>query len=99
MTPDGIYTNLHSFGGSASDGHQPYAALVQGIDGNFYGTTTVGGTNNVGAVFRLTVPLNPPANQISGIQLAGTNVVLSIPSVATEIYQLQFTTAMTPTNW
>ena len=99
ISPAGNYTNLYSFSASASDGHQPYAALVQGIDGNFYGTTTIGGTNNVGTVFRLTVPLSPPANQISGVQLAGTNVVLSIPSVASEIYQLQFTSAMAPTNW
>ena len=99
ISPGGNYTNLYAFGSTPNDGFQPYAALVQGIDGSFYGTTTAGGTNNFGTVFRLTVPLNPPANQISGAMLAGTNVVLSIPSVATEIYQLQFTSAMTPTNW
>ena len=99
ISPGGSYTNLYSFSASAVDGHQPNAALVQGIDGSFYGTAPAGGTNNVGTVFRLTVPLSPPANQISAVELAGTNVVLSIPSVATEIYQLQFTSAMTPTNW
>jgi len=99
ISPGGNYTNLYSFGASPSDGHQPHAALVQGIDGNFYGTTTVAGTNNVGTAFKLTVPLSPTANQISAVQLAGTNVVLSIPSVATEIYQLQFSGTMTPTNW
>ncbi|HXI83279.1 MAG TPA: choice-of-anchor tandem repeat GloVer-containing protein [Verrucomicrobiae bacterium] len=99
ISPGGNYTNLYSFSNSASDGHQPHAALIQGIDGKFYGTTTTGGSNSVGIVFRLTVPLNPPANQISAVQLAGTNAVLSIPSVATEIYQLQFSSAMAPTNW
>jgi uncharacterized repeat protein (TIGR03803 family) len=99
ISPGGNYTNLYSFGNSPNDGHMPYAGLVQGSDGNFYGTTTAGGTKSEGAVVKLTVALSPPPNQISEIQLAGTNVVLSIPSVATEIYQLQFSSAMTPTNW
>ncbi len=99
ISPGGVYTNLYSLGNSPADGHQPQNGLVQGSDGSFYGTGMIGGTNNVGTVFKLTVPLNPPANQVSAIQVAGTNVVLSVPSVASEIYQLQFTSAMTPTNW
>ena len=39
MTPDGILTTLYSFAGG-SDGNGPYGALVQGADGNFYGTAT-----------------------------------------------------------
>src|SRR5450432_4225901 len=46
-------TNLHSFGSSPSDGQNPYAELVPGSDGNFYGTATTGGTNDNGAVFRI----------------------------------------------
>ena len=46
-------TTLYSFAGS--DGAQPYAGLVQGSDGNFYGTTAGGGAYNVGTVFRLGV--------------------------------------------
>ncbi len=99
ISPSGNYTNLYSFGNTAGDGFQPYAGLIQGIDGSFYGTTTAGAANGVGTIFRLTVPLNPPANQVSAVGVAGTNVVLSVPSVATEIYQLQFTSALTPTNW
>ena len=48
-----------------------------------------------GSVFRFSVPLNPPANQISQIQLSGTNLVVSIPSVAAETYQLQFSASVT----
>lgn len=45
-------TPLHSFNGS--DGMNPYrVALVQGIDGNFYGTTETGGTDNYGVVFKM----------------------------------------------
>lgn len=39
MTPDGTVTTLVSFGGSTSGG-APYAGLVQGDDGNFYGATS-----------------------------------------------------------
>src|SRR5271167_1437611 len=45
-------TNLYSFGQSPDGGH-PYAGLVQGSDGNFYGTTFYGGMNSVGTVFRI----------------------------------------------
>jgi uncharacterized repeat protein (TIGR03803 family) len=38
VAPDGTFTNLYSFTGG-SDGAFPYSALVQGSDGNFYGTT------------------------------------------------------------
>src|SRR5438094_3420921 len=43
---------LYSFNGS--DGAYPYAGLVQGSDGNFYGTTGGGGTNGAGTVFKIT---------------------------------------------
>src|SRR5664279_3943802 len=46
-----MFSNLWSFSGS--DGGAPYARLVQGSDGNFYGTTYGGGANNTGTVFRI----------------------------------------------
>jgi len=46
-------TILHSFG-AFTNGSNPQAALVQGRDGNFYGTTYNGGTNGGnGTVFRI----------------------------------------------
>jgi len=99
ISTNAFYTRLYSFVGSPNDGANPQAGLVQGSDGNFYGTTEKGGTNNDGTVFRFFVPLNPPANQISRIGLVGTNVVLAIPSVAGETYQLQFTTNLTSGIW
>jgi len=103
ISPSGNFTNLYSFGSSPTDGQNPYAGLVQGSDGNFYGTTEAGGTNGNGTVFKLTVSLSPPANQISEIQfcniLDSTIVALPIPSVAGETYQLQFSDSMVPTNW
>jgi uncharacterized repeat protein (TIGR03803 family) len=44
---------LYSFAGG-SDGAHPYAGLIQGGDGNFYGTTYQGGTSGDGAVFKVT---------------------------------------------
>ncbi len=52
ITPAGALTTLYSFG--LADGHSPQGALVQGADGNFYGTTNTGGPDNAGTVFRIT---------------------------------------------
>jgi len=98
ISPSGSFSNLYSFTGG-SDGKTPLAGLVQGSDGNFYGTTEFGGTNGHGNVFKLIVPLNPPANQISAIKVAGTNVLVTIPSVTAEIYQLQYRTSLTAGAW
>jgi hypothetical protein len=95
---------------SPTDGLDPKAGLVQGSDDNFYGTTEIGGTSTncgigvgCGTVFKLTVRLSPPANQISEIQffniLDSTIVAIPIPSVAGETYQLQYSDSMIPTNW
>src|ERR1700733_1976452 len=58
ITPGGTLTTLHSFNGT--DGALPEAGLVQGSDGNFYGTTS-GNPNysftcsgNCGTVFKMT---------------------------------------------
>ena len=48
----GGFTVLYSF--NNTDGNQPTGGLVQGSDGNFYGTTTIGGGNSSGTVFKMT---------------------------------------------
>jgi uncharacterized repeat protein (TIGR03803 family) len=45
-------TVLHDFKGT--DGTTPYGGLILDTNGNLYGTTTTGGSNNVGTVFTLT---------------------------------------------
>ena len=43
----------YTFSGG-SDGRYPDSGLTAGGDGNFYGTTTYGGTNDLGTVFKIT---------------------------------------------
>jgi len=52
MTAAGTVTILHSFAGGTTDGEAPLASLVQGGDGDSYGTTSIGGTSANGVVFR-----------------------------------------------
>src|ERR1019366_4664637 len=56
LTLSGNRTVLHSFclQTSCTDGPEPAAALVRGSDGNFYGTTSAGGANYAGVIFKVT---------------------------------------------
>jgi uncharacterized repeat protein (TIGR03803 family) len=61
LTPGGVLTTLYSFcaQSNCADGAFPGyggagAGLVLGSDGNFYGTTSVGGANNLGTIFEIT---------------------------------------------
>lgn len=73
ITLDGTLTTLATFGGSVS-GQGPSAALVQGTDGNFYGTTARGGNDtcflragyqvSCGTVFKMT-----PAGTVTTLAL------------------------------
>jgi hypothetical protein len=91
ISPSGIYLYHYTFdllGGSREA--NPQAALVQGNDGNFYGTTSQGGTSTncfegCGAVFKLTILISSPPLcpiiysqwsliQFSSAELANLNV-------------------------
>jgi uncharacterized repeat protein (TIGR03803 family) len=56
ISQSGTLTTLYSFCSQAdcADGETPYDGLVQGTDGNFYGTTSQGAVNNGGTVFKVT---------------------------------------------
>jgi uncharacterized repeat protein (TIGR03803 family) len=56
ISPSGSYTNLYSFGSYPGDGQIPQGGLVQGSDGNFYGTTVYAGTST-----------NCPGSEFEGI--------------------------------
>jgi uncharacterized protein (TIGR03437 family) len=55
LTPGGTLTSLYNFCSVSycADGQVPITGLVQGTDGNFYGTAYAGGANSVGTVFKL----------------------------------------------
>ncbi|MGM9489978.1 choice-of-anchor tandem repeat GloVer-containing protein [Ideonella sp. YS5] len=61
MSADGTYTVLHAFDDTPGGGRHPNTRLVEGPDGNFYGTTAGGGTHHGhGTFFRIT-----PAGQLT----------------------------------
>jgi uncharacterized repeat protein (TIGR03803 family) len=55
LSPAGQATALYAFC-NCGDGSNPYSDLLLASDGNFYGTTYIGGSNNEGTVFELTGP-------------------------------------------
>jgi uncharacterized repeat protein (TIGR03803 family) len=56
VTPQGSFSLLYSFcsKSNCTDGREPVGGLVQGINGEFYGTTNLGGAHNNGTVFEIT---------------------------------------------
>jgi uncharacterized repeat protein (TIGR03803 family) len=56
FTPGGTLTILYNFcsQSTCSDGGRPQGGLVQGANGNLYGTTTIGGAHEAGTVFEIT---------------------------------------------
>jgi len=60
ITPQGVLTTLHNFTGTGAEGYGPGGTLIQGADGDFYGTTGLGGSSKTcgyygcGTVFKVT---------------------------------------------
>lgn len=53
ISATGVEKVLHRFAGVPNDGAYPEAGLIRDHAGNFYGTTTIGGTANLGTVFKI----------------------------------------------
>ena len=94
ITPSGQLTTLAWFDGF--NGANPDAALVQGSDRDFYGTTSSGGAGGAGVIYRLSVPL-PLAFQ--KIVQTGSSINLTWSAAAGQIYQLQYKTDLSSTDW
>jgi uncharacterized repeat protein (TIGR03803 family) len=76
VTPAGALTTLYAFP-QPGDGDKPMAGLVQGQDGSFYGTTSVGGQNGFGTIFKLAIPGVPPPLQPKLLNIATRLKVLT----------------------
>jgi uncharacterized repeat protein (TIGR03803 family) len=95
MTPGGTITSLFSFDPVAG-GDLPVAGLIQGADGQLYGTTQSGGAKAVGTVYSLNVPMAPVFRSVT---LSGGTMHLTWSAVAGRAYQLQWISDLTQTNW
>jgi uncharacterized repeat protein (TIGR03803 family) len=90
ITPQGTLTTLHTFCSSSgcSDGEAPIAGLIEGSDGNYYGTTTEGGVVNQssvpygnGTLFRVN-----PSGALTSYQLCSQSNCTSGYSPASALY-------------
>jgi uncharacterized repeat protein (TIGR03803 family) len=84
ITPSGTLTTLYAFGSVSGDGVNPQAPVVQGSDGNFYGTAVAGGAKSDGTVFRISMSPALPAP----VQLSLTSSTIALGSSATIDWQV-----------
>jgi uncharacterized repeat protein (TIGR03803 family) len=75
---------LHNFG-APGDGENPTGALVVDSSGNLYGTTSVGGTVQVGTVFQLNPNAPAPSVALSASSIVFGNQLLNTSSAAQSI--------------
>jgi uncharacterized repeat protein (TIGR03803 family) len=93
ISTNGAFSSLYSFSGG-KDGAEPRAGLVQGSDRSFYGTTALGGLDNAGTVFRVTVlPEIQPGSFTNG----AFNLTWNAEAGAT--YQAQFNGDLDSHTW
>jgi len=106
--PTGGVIYLHNFDAFAGDGAFPTGQLVEGYDGNYYGTTFMGGSNQIGVVYKLAYPPstnNPNNPNITETGSSGTganttnNVVVSFAAIAGETYHLQYANSLPAPAW
>jgi|SRR5580704_4977384 uncharacterized repeat protein (TIGR03803 family) len=80
LTPTGTLTTLYSFCSQpgCADGSTSYGGIIQGTDGDFYGTTSVGGVNpsSYGTVFSLSVGLRPFVETLPSSGKVGAKVTI-----------------------
>ena len=95
ITTGGAYSLLYSFTGGA-DGSQPFSGLIVGSDGNLYGTTEKGGTNNDGVIFKLPTSGGTPTTlytfsaESNTVNTEGYNPNGNLIQVGSNFYGLAF---------
>ncbi len=88
VTSNGAFVNLASFTGT--NGEASKGSLVLGPDGNFYGTTSYGGANGIGEIYRLNLPPEITSQPASQSVAAGGPVTLSVTLFGTAPYSFQW---------
>ena len=93
ISPNGALTSLYSFTGG-NDGANPQAGLLQGSDGNFYGTTFHGGAGGAGTVFRLAI-----VPEFQAVTLTNRTLSLTWSTEAGGRYQVRSNSDVSSSNW
>ena len=93
ISTNGALTTLYSFTGG-NDGAEPFAGLVQGSDGSFYGTTEYSDQRGAGTVFRLTI-----VPEFQAVTLTNNTLNLTWSTETGARYQLQYTSDLSSSNW
>jgi uncharacterized repeat protein (TIGR03803 family) len=91
-----VLTSLYSFSGG-NNGANPEAALIQGSDGNFYGTTVNGGQGGEGTVFRV-IPMRL-APVFQAVTLTNSTLSLTWSAEAGGMYQVQYNSDLSSSLW
>ena len=103
-------TILHNF--DLTDGDLPTGGLLQATSGAFYGTSSIGGANSEGTLFRLTGQLGPfitfvlPVSKVGktaeilGQSLTGTTAVTfnGVPATSFSVVSDTYLTAVVPSG-
>ena len=96
ITPQGTFTTLRVFNGT--EGYSAFGGMIQGSDGAFYGTTTLGGTGSSGTIFRLVVP-GADAPLIQSASVSNGMISLCWTALLNRSYQLQYKTDSAQPSW
>lgn len=92
----GTLTVLHHFLG-VLDGSHPSAGLVQGADGEFYGTTFSGGPHDEGTIFKTALHAPPPTPLLPLVLVAATTPEIAAGSGGKGVFTLTLSEAQ-PTD-
>jgi uncharacterized repeat protein (TIGR03803 family) len=95
MTPSGSFTTLFEF--DTTDDAEPWS-IIQGSDGNFYGTAVDGDGFGNGAIFKLSISI-PVQPSFTAITQSNGLISLKWTSVSGQLYQLQTNSSLCSTNW
>jgi len=74
MTTSGTFTVLYGFSQSDPSGNEPWGGLLQGTDGNFYGTNIFGGSGNSGTIYKMSAGLSPFVKTLTAAGKVGATV-------------------------